>query len=47
MLSEELRNIKPYALPIQYILHHNITAADVRRITSVLKGKMVELGMTC
>ena len=47
MLSEERRNGKPYALPVQYVPYKSITARDVRRLTQVIKRKMKELGMTC
>ena len=47
MLSEERRNGKPYAVPVQYVQYKSITAHDVRRLTQNIKKKMKELGMTC
>ena len=47
MLSQERRNGKPCALPVQYVPYKSITARDIRRLTHELKRKMKELGMTC
>ena len=47
MLSDERRNTKPYALPIQFIPYHTLTREDIRRLTQAIKKKMVELGMEC
>ncbi|XP_072039679.1 uncharacterized protein [Amphiura filiformis] len=47
MLSDERRARKPYAMPIQFVPYHSITAADIQRLTKAVKEKMVELGMKC
>lgn len=45
MISDEKRNVKPYALPIRHIPYHSIRDQYVRDINQELKEEMVRLGL--
>lgn len=45
MVSDERRNHKPYALPVQYIPYYSLKDQYVRDFTEVLKEHMVQLGL--
>ncbi|XP_072044001.1 uncharacterized protein [Amphiura filiformis] len=47
MLSDELRNKKPYALPVQYLPYHSLKDEDVRDITDELKKEMKKCNLNC
>ena len=46
MVSSELRNRKPYALPVQCLPYCGMNEKDIRRIISNLIREMVKLGMS-
>jgi len=46
MVSEERRNKKLYALPVQYVPYHTIRDQYIRDLRKSVKMKMTELGMT-
>ena len=45
MVSEEQRNKKPYALPVQYVPYHSIQDQYIRDLSKNLKEEMTKLGM--
>ena len=45
MVSDERRNKKPYALPVQYIPYYSLKDQYIRDFTKVLKQNMVQLGL--
>ena len=45
MVSDERRNHKPYALPVQYIPYYSLKDQYVHDFTEVLKEHMVQLGL--
>lgn len=45
MVSEERRNKKPYALPVQYVPYHSIRDQYIRDLSKSLKLEMTKLGM--
>ena len=45
MVSDERRNKKPYALPVQYIPYYSLKDQYIRDFTKVLKENMVQLGL--
>lgn len=45
MVSDERRNHKPYALPVQYIPYYRMKDQYVRDFTKVLKEHIVQLGL--
>ena len=45
MVSDERRNRKPYALPVQYIPYYSLRDQYIRDFTKVLKQNMMELGL--
>ena len=47
MLSEERRNHKPYALPIQYVPYHSLTDSYVQQLIKGVRNAMEQLGMVC
>ena len=47
MISEERRNKKPYATPIQYIPCQTLRDQTVRDLLKVVKAKLTEKGITC
>ncbi len=47
MASDEKRNTKPYALPIQYIPYHSLKYDNVNALLSSIKQKMVDMDMKC
>lgn len=46
MVSEEKRQSKPYALPVQFIPYHSITDDQIRKFVADIKQKMTDMGMT-
>ena len=44
MVSDELRNMKPYAIPVRVMPFHSLTDAKVREIRDELKVAMVKKG---
>ena len=45
MISSELRDIKPYALPVQCVPYHSITQQQLRQLVSRLVNEMTSRGM--
>ena len=45
LVSDERRNKKPYALPVQYIPYKSIKDQHVRDMTDAIKSKMMELDL--
>ena len=45
MISSELRDIKPYALPVQYVPCRSITKQQLRQLVSKLVKEMTSRGM--
>lgn len=45
MISSELRDIKPYALPVQCLPYHSITQQQLRQLVSKLVKEMTSRGM--
>jgi len=45
MISSDARDIKPYALPVQWLPYAGLKEEDIRRLISDLCKKMVSLGM--
>lgn len=45
LVSDERRNKKPYALPVQYIPYKSIKHQYVRDMTDAIKSKMMELDL--
>ena len=45
MVAEETRNMKPYALPVQYIPYHSIRDQQLRDVLYKLKEVMTAMGM--
>lgn len=45
MVSEERRNKKPYALPVQYVPYHIIRDQYLRDLSNSVKSEMTKLGM--
>ena len=45
MVSEERRNKKPYALPVQYVPYHSIRDQYIRDLSRTAKMEMTKLGM--
>ena len=45
MVSEERRNKKPYALPVQYVPYHSIRDHFIRDLSKNVKLEMTKLGM--
>ena len=45
MVSEERRNKKPYALPVQYVPYHTIRDQYLRDLSKSVKLEMTKLGM--
>ena len=46
MISDELRNFKPYAVPVRVIKYKSITDAKLRELKEDLRKAMKECGMT-
>ena len=46
MISDELRNFKPYAVPVRVIKYKSITDAMLREFKEELRKAMKECGMT-
>ena len=46
MLSDELRNFKPYAIPVRVVKYKSITDAKARELKEELRNAMKECGMT-
>ena len=46
MVADEKRNLKPYAMPVQFLPYHSITDAKIRDLVGDLRKCMVNLGMT-
>jgi hypothetical protein len=46
MVADELRNTKPYAIPVRFIPYHSITDAKVRDLEDELERAMTSIGMT-
>ena len=45
MVSEERRNKKPYALPVQFVPYHSIRDQYIRDLSKNIKEEMTTLGM--
>lgn len=45
MISFELRDKKPYALPVQCLPYAGLKAVDIRRLVSALCRKIMSYGM--
>ena len=45
MLSSELRNKKPYAVPVQCIPYAGLKEVDIRKLVSALCKEMNQCGM--
>lgn len=45
MISSELRNHKPYAVPVQCVPYAGLRESDMRRMVSHLVQEMVKMGM--
>lgn len=46
MISDELRNYKPYAIPVRVVKYKSITDAKIRELKEELRHAMNECGMT-
>lgn len=46
MISDELRNSKPYAVPVQFLSYKSITDGKVRELEKELENVMTSIGMT-
>ena len=46
MISEEARNVKPYAIPVRFMPVRTLSDKVVRQLKEELRVTMVELGMT-
>lgn len=46
MISDELRNFKPYAVPVSVVKYKNITDAKLRELKEELRTAMKDCGMT-
>jgi len=45
LVSDERRNRKPYALPVQYVPYKSIRDQFVRDLTDIIKTEMIALGL--
>lgn len=45
LISHELRNVKPYALPVQLISYSSLNEEDIRAIVNNVVEKMTNMGM--
>jgi hypothetical protein len=45
MISDELRNTKPYAVPVRFLPYHSITDAKLRELPSQIEDAMVAVNM--
>ena len=45
MISSELRDVKPYALPVQCVPYHSLTQQQLRQLVSKLIKEMTSRGM--
>ncbi|CAB3983365.1 Hypothetical predicted protein [Paramuricea clavata] len=45
MISDELRNTKPYAVPVRFLPYHSITDAKLRELQSQIEDAMVAVNM--
>ena len=45
LVSDERRNRKPYALPVQYVPYKSIRDQFVRDLTDIIKTEMIGLGL--
>lgn len=45
MIADELRNMKPYAVPIQFITYSSITDSKLRDLAEDLENAMTSIGM--
>lgn len=45
MISDELRNFKPYAIPVQFLSYKSITDAKTRDLAKQLEDAMTRIGM--
>ena len=46
MISDELRNFKPYAIPVRVVKYKSITDAKLRELKEELRHAMNDCGMT-
>lgn len=46
MISDELRNFKPYAVPVHVLKYKSITDAKMRELKEELRKAIIECGMT-
>lgn len=45
MISDELRNSKPYAVPVRFLPYHSITDAKLQKLQSEIEDAMVAVNM--
>lgn len=45
MISDELRNFKPYAIPVRVVAYRSITDDKVQELKEELKDAMKNIGM--
>ena len=45
MISDELRNSKPYAVPVRFLPYHSITDAKLRELETELGDAMLAVNM--
>jgi hypothetical protein len=45
MISDELRNFKPYAIPVRIVTYKSITDNRVQELKDELKDTMTKIGM--
>jgi hypothetical protein len=45
MVSDELRNFKPYAIPVRVLKYTSLTDKNARDLKDELKSAMEEMGM--
>ena len=45
MVSDELRNFKPYAIPVRVLIYTSLTDMNARDLKDELKGTMEDIGM--
>ena len=46
MIADETRNLKPYAIPVQFLPYHGVTDGKIRELINNLRKVMVNMGMT-
>ncbi|KAK3716295.1 hypothetical protein QZH41_014574 [Actinostola sp. cb2023] len=46
MIADELRNAKPYAIPVRFIPYHSITDSKMRDLEDELERAITSIGIT-